>query len=169
MPPNEHSARAQPGTRGEIMANVHSAFMPLGRLIGTWKVQGRTLRATADDVFGRIAIQPILDGAYLELRGHQIFKGLQLDIAYLEIIRIDATKGTYPSDVYLTKGGGPGAGAMRFEWLVEDNGMIVHRGGGATYRGTFSPDGTALQGGVRPDSSADEGMDTAYDVTLTRV
>jgi|EndMetStandDraft_8_1072994.scaffolds.fasta_scaffold772615_1 hypothetical protein len=151
------------------MANVHSAFRPLRGLIGTWKVQGRTLRATADDVSGRITIQPILDGAYLELRGHQIFTGLQLDISYLEIIRIGAAKKTYPSDVYLTKGGGAGAAAMRFEWIVEDNGTVVHRGGGATYRGTFSPDGTALQGGVRPDSSADESMDTAYDVVLTRV
>ncbi len=151
------------------MPKLDSRLQPLEKLIGTWKLTGRTLNAEADDVFGETTVQAILDGAYLEMRGHQSFTNAQPEFPSLEIIHYDPKSKTYPSEAYANMTGGAGGAPVPYEWIVEDDGTIVHRGAGATYRGRFSVDGEELKGGWRPDNGGDGRDEAAYNVTMKRV
>jgi hypothetical protein len=126
-------------------------------------------RSLTTDVAGQTTIQPILDGAYLELRGRQSFTGKELDIPGLEIIHYDADAKTFRSEVYANMSDGPGGAPTPYEWAIEGDGTVIHRGAGATYRGRFSEDGTVLNGGWRPDPGKDSSDESAYDVTMTRI
>lgn len=148
------------------MANLNPAFQPLEKLIGTWKCVGRTIGATEDNVFCDLTVQPILGGRYIELRGHFTFQGYEFDA--IEIVHYDPKAKRFPSEAYANMGEGPGE-AVPYEWYVEDDGTVVHKGAGAIYHGKFSQDYSVLDGGWRPDESADSRPEASYDLKMTRV
>lgn len=61
------------------------------------------------------------------------------------------------------------AGRRNVARRADDDGTVVHRGAGATYRGRFSEDGTELAGGWRPDVGSDERSQANDDLTMHRV
>jgi len=66
-------------------------------------------------------------------------------------------------------GENPDGTPLPYEWFVEEDGTVVHRGAGAIYHGKFREDGNVLDGGWRPDKSEDSRDEAAYDATMTRI
>ena len=149
------------------MASLDETYKPLERLIGTWRASGRTAGSAEDNVAGELTAQPVLDGKFLELRGRLEFAGI--GFPSLEIIHFDPETGTFPSEAFAAMGDGPGGAPTPYEWRVDDDGTVIHRGAGATYSGRFSADGTELTGGWRPDKGSDERSQANYDLTMHRV
>ncbi len=150
------------------MTMLHPAFQPIARLVGSWKLTGRTLGSAEDNIFGETTIRPILDGAYLELRGRMRFKDT-LDFESLEIVHYDVAGNLFPSAAYVNMSGGPGGAPVLYQWFVESDGTVIHRGAGATYRGRFSADDRVLAGGWRPDTKGAASDESAYDAVMTRL
>jgi hypothetical protein len=151
------------------MTQLEPVFKPLEKLIGTWKTAGKTLGSKEDNIFGEVKIEPILDGAYLQISGHMSFKDGMLDFPSIEIIGYDKEKKTFPSTAFANMGETSGEAPVLYEWYVEEDGTVVHRGAGAIYHGKFSDDGNVLDGGWRPDTSEDRRDEASYDLTMTRL
>ncbi len=152
------------------MTKLDPAFEPLAKLIGTWKSAGRTLGAPKDNIFATTTFEPFLEGKYIRVINEMTFDSPNADHVHesLEVLAYDAERHVYPTASYSTLGDGPGA-MIPYEWAVEADGTIIHRGAGAIYRGTFSEDGNTLTGGWRPDDSGDGRDEASYDLTMTRV
>ncbi len=152
------------------MKKLDPAFKPLEKLIGTWESKGRTLNATEDNIFATVTFEPILDGKYIQETDHMTFDSNNAKHVHdgLEIISYDAERNVFPASAHGTLSDGPGI-VIKYEWKVEPDGTIIHRGAGAIYRGTFSEDGNVLKGGWRPDDSGDGRDEASYDLTMTRV
>jgi hypothetical protein len=149
------------------MTKQDPVFKPLKNLIGTWKASGRTLASNEDDISGEVTIEPILDGAYIQIRGRMKFKDYEFPSR--EIIGYDPEKKTFPSWAFANMGEVPGNTPVPYEWYTEKDGTVVHRGAGAIYHGTFSENGDVLTGGWRPENSEDSRDEASYDLIMTRV
>ena len=149
------------------MSELHPTLQPLEQLVGTWRVVGRLPDETEDTILGENTFRPILEGAYLEVTGWMQFGDLKFES--LEIIHYDDNEQTFKSLAYAYMGGETVSAPVPYEWEVESDGTIVHRGAGAKYTGKFSDDGSVLDGGWRPDEDSDERSQAAYDATMTRI
>jgi hypothetical protein len=151
------------------MTKLDPAFKPLEKLIGTWNSKGRSLNATEDNIFATTTFEPFLNGKYIKITNHMTFKTPNADHVHesLEVLAFDPQGKVYPTASFSTLGDGPGV-MIPYEWAVEADGTIIHRGAGAIYRGTFSKDGNTLTGGWRPDKSGDARDEASYDLTMTR-
>ena len=149
------------------MNKLHPTLQPLERLVGAWKLVGRLPEETEDTIFGENTFRPILDGAYLEVTGWMQFGDLSFES--LEIIHYDDKDRVFKSLAYAHMGGETVSAPVPYEWAIESNGTIIHRGAGAKYTGRFSADGNVLDGGWRPDEDSDERSQAAYDATMTRI
>ena len=140
------------------------ALKRLERFVGTWKVTGRTLEATQDNVSGRFSFEWLPGGFFLQQRTELDFAGYQ--VKGLEVIGYDPATDKFPSTVYSSMVGVP----IPYEYDVQGDQVTIRTelNGGATYTGTFSEDGNAGSGGWRPDAGAGPG-NVAYDITTTRV
>jgi hypothetical protein len=136
----------------------------LDRFVGTWELRGRTQGSQEDDVSGRIAFEWLPGGYFLQQRIEIHFAGF--DVGGLELIGYDPERGVYPSTVFSNLIGTP----LAYEYRLDGDDVTIHTevGGGATYRGTFSPDGSAMSGGWRPDEGKEGPGNIAYDITGTR-
>jgi hypothetical protein len=148
----DNSQKAQPSP----------ALKRLEKLDGTWTVTGRTLDSAVDNIKGRVVINWLAGGFFLEQRGEMEFMGTRIES--LEVVYHDPTVDTFPSTVYASISGTP----LPYSWDVRDN-AVTHSGYGATFTGTFSDDGNTLTGGWRPDGRKDAERNVAYDVVMTRV
>jgi hypothetical protein len=138
----------------------------LDRLIGRWRLEGRSLGSKTNNIRGEITISPILGGRYLELRGTMSFQGSP-EFGSLEIVHYDESRDVYPSLVYTDLGDLTGAPPVAYEWALEED-TVVHRGAGATYEGRFNERGDVLEGGWRPDAGGRASDEGAYDLRMTR-
>jgi hypothetical protein len=152
------------------MPNLDPAFKPLEKLIGTWESKGRTLDAPEDNIFATTTFAPTLNGKYIQVTNHMSFKSPKANFEHdsLEIIFYDAERKVFPASSYSTIAEGPGT-LTEYEWAVEADGTLIHRGAGAIYRGTFSKDDNVLDGGWRPEHNEDGRDEASYDLTMTRV
>ena len=140
------------------------ALKRLERFVGTWKVTGRTLDATQDNVSGRFSFEWLPGGFFLQQRTELNFAGYQ--VQGLEVIGYDPATDKFPSTVYSSMVGVP----IPYEYDIQGDQVRIRTelNGGATYRGSFSADGNSGSGGWRPDAGAGPG-NVAYDITTTRV
>jgi hypothetical protein len=139
------------------------ALKRLERFVGTWKVTGRTLDATQDNVSGRFSFEWLPGGFFLQQRTELDFAGYQ--VQGLEVIGYDPATDKFPSTVYSSLVGVP----IPYEYDIQGDQVRIRTelNGGATYTGSFSPDGNSGSGGWRPDEGAGPG-NVAYDITTTR-
>jgi Protein of unknown function (DUF1579) len=139
------------------------ALKRLERFVGTWKVTGRTLDATQDNVSGRFSFEWLPGGFFLQQRTELDFAGYQ--VQGLEVIGYDPATDKFPSTVYSSMVGVP----IPYEYDIQGDQVTIRTelNGGATYRGSFSADGNSGSGGWRPDAGAGPG-NVAYDITTTR-
>jgi hypothetical protein len=138
------------------------ALRRLDKLVGTWRIAGRTLDSTEDNISGKVTIKWMPGGFFLEQRGVIEFMGGKIES--LEIISYDPVTATFPAYVYSSMDGTP----LLYHWDVMGN-TVTHWTKGARYTGAFSEDGTILSGGWRPEEGQEGGGNTAYDAVMTRV
>jgi hypothetical protein len=122
------------------------ALRRLDRYVGTWDMTGRTLGSDVDNVKGQTTFEWLPGGFFLQQRFRADFAGY--DIQSLEVIWYDPETDTFPSTVYASMAGTP----LPYRYEVDGNNLkITAESLGATFRGTWSEDGTAFSGGWRPD------------------
>jgi Protein of unknown function (DUF1579) len=141
------------------------ALKRLERFVGTWEIRGRTLDSEQDNVSGQTTFEWLPGGFFLQQRSQLNFAGYQ--IQGLEVIGYDPATDKFPSIVYASMAGVP----IPYEYDVRGDQVTIRTelGGGATYTGSFSPDGNSGSGGWRPDPGKEGPGNVAYDITTTRV
>jgi hypothetical protein len=134
----------------------------LERLVGTWKLTGRTLSSPEDNITGWTTFEWLPGGFFLQAVGEITFQGTRMHS--LEIIAYDPERKRFPSSVYSSMTGT----IFSYEWDMQGN-TVIHAGLGATYTGTFSEDGKRLIGGWRPDEGITNTDGNTYDAIMIRV
>ena len=134
----------------------------LERLVGTWKLTGRTLSSPEDNITGWTTFEWMPRKFFLKAVGEITFQGSRMQS--LEIIAYDPERKTFPASVYSSMSGN----VFSYEWDIQGN-TVIHSGLGATYTGTFSEDGKMLIGGWRPDEGRASTDGNSYDATMIRV
>jgi hypothetical protein len=138
------------------------ALKRLEKLVGTWKLTGRTLSSNEDNITGWTTFEWMPGGFFLQAVGEINFKGFIMQS--LEIIAYDPQTKTFPSSVYSSIS----ETVFLYQWDVQGN-TVIHSRLGATYTGRFSEDGSMLIGGWRPDEGTESTDERAYDATMIRV
>jgi hypothetical protein len=154
----ENSENTQPVD----MSQPDPALKHVEKLVGTWKLTGRTLSSKEDNITGRTTFEWMPGGFFLKVVGEMNFKGFIMQS--LEIIAYDPERKTFPSSVYSSMSGT----VFPYEWDIQGN-TVIHSGVGATYTGVFSEDGNMLIGGWRPDEETESTDGSAYDAVMIRV
>ena len=155
MPNNENAQPMQ-------MSTPDPALKRLEKLVGTWSIKGRTLDSQDDNISGRVTIEWLPGGFFLQQRGEMEFMGSK--IHSLEIVGYDPSTKAFFSNVYSNMAGVPAP----YEWDVQGN-VVTHWTEGSKYTGTFSEDGNILSGGWRPEEGKEGSENAAYDATMTRM
>ena len=140
----------------------HPALKRLGKLIGEWKLTGRTLNANADNISGWSRFEWLPGGFFVQNTGQLNFMGTNIES--VEMIWYDPTTDTFPSTVYSNLSTEPAS----YHWNVEGN-TVTHWEGTSKYTGTLSDDGKTLVGGWRPNQGEASSEENAYDAVMTRV
>src|SRR5262249_41258222 len=161
MEKNQSGAAVASPQAGQI-AKPDPALRRLDKLVGTWVLKGRTLNAKADNITGRVTIEWLPGGFFLQQRSKLEFMGVKVQA--LEIIGYDPATKTFPSYVYSDKSGVP----LVYHWDVQGN-VVTHWTEGSKYTGTLSADCTILAGGWRPGKGITATATNTYDATMIRV
>ncbi len=140
------------------------ALKRLERLVGTWNIEGRTLDSKDNNVSGRVTIDWLPGGFFLQQRGEIEVMGLKVHA--LEIVGYDASTDTFSSHVFSNMG----EVVARYYWDVQGD-VVTHwtEEFRAKYTGRFSEDGNVLSGGWRPEEGVERSHENTYDATMTRV
>lgn len=157
MDDNDETAQPRPSA-----ASPHPALRRLDRLVGTWRITGRTPDAQDDDISGHVTIEWLPGGFFLQQRGEMAFGNFR--VYSVEIVGYDPSTDAFSSYVFSNMGEGP----ARYGWDVQGE-VVTHWTEGAKYTGTFSEDGTTLAGGWRPDEGKEGPDNVAYDATMIRI
>ncbi len=138
------------------------ALKRLEKLVGVWDIKGRTFDSQEDNITGRVVIEWMPGGFFLEQRGEMEIQGFKAQS--LEILSYDSSADNFPSQVYSSMSGTP----VVYYWNVDGN-RVTHWTKGSRYTGTFSEDGNILSGGWRPDKGIEQNAGNTYDAVMTRV
>lgn len=144
-----------------VLRKPNRALRRLDKLVGTWRLIGRTLGSEHDNIGGRVKIE-WLPGRFFMLQRGWIRHG-KFRIQSVEIIWYDSKTRTFPSYVYSDLNGVP----SRYHWDVRGD-VVKHWTDGAKYIGRFSEDGTRLIGGWRPEKGERKTAGNMYDATMIR-
>ena len=155
MPNNDNAQPMQ-------MSTPDPALKRLEKLVGTWSIKGRTLDSQDDNISGRVTIEWLPGGFFLQQRGEMEFMGSK--IHSLEIVGYDPSTKAFFSNVYSNMAGVPAP----YEWDVQGN-VVTHWTEESKYTGTLSEDGNILSGGWRPEEGKEGPENVAYDATMTRM
>ncbi len=138
------------------------ALKRLEVLVGTWMLTGRTLTSKEDNITGKVTIEWLPGGFFLQQRGEIEMLGQKFQS--LEIVGYDPISQTFPSTVYSSMNGTPAS----YEWDIQGD-LVMHWTEGSKYTGQLSPDGNTLTGGWRPEFGVAENSGNTYDATMSRV
>ncbi len=155
MPNNDNAQPMQ-------MSTPDPALKRLEKLVGTWSIKGRTLDSQDDNISGRVTIEWLPGGFFLQQLGEMEFMGSK--IHSLEIVGYDPSTKAFFSNVYSNMAGVPAP----YEWDVQGN-VVRHWTEESKYTGTLTEDGNILSGGWRPEEGKEGPENVAYDATMTRV
>jgi hypothetical protein len=143
------------------MPQPNSALRRLDKLVGIWKITGRTLDSKIDNIEGLVTIEWTLDDYFLQQKGKMEIMDTKMQS--LEILGYDPSTDTFPALVYSNMGSIP----LSYNWDVQGN-IVTHWTIGAKYTGTFSEDGNVLKGGWRADG-AEENAGNTYDAIMIKI
>jgi len=138
------------------------ALRRLEKLVGEWKIEGRTLDSNRSNTSGQVTIE-WLPGGFFMMQSGEIAVN-EFKVHALEIIGYDPSTKAFPSYVYSDVAGSP----SRYYWDVRGN-VVKHWTKGARYSGKFSEDGNTLSGGWRPSGHQRKTQVNNYDTIMTRV
>ena len=152
---NSKSSNAQ-------LPKPHPALKRLEKLVGMWKLTGRTFDSKKDNISGKVTIEWLPGGFFLQMRG--MIRMEEFEVQSLEIVGYDAATKTFSATVYSNVDGTP----AKYYWQVKGD-RVTHWTKGSKYTGTFSKDGQTLSGGWRPDKGRKETSESSYDAVMRRV
>lgn len=135
---------------------------PLGRLIGAWRIRGRTSDSRFDNISGTTNITWSVDGCFLEQRS--ILRVGPNEMHALEIVAGNGKRGTFPSWVFSSGQPKP----ITYRWIIRGN-SVQHSGLGWTFRGRISRDGRTIVGRWQADRGNRRHRGNTYDAVMTRV
>ena len=144
------------------LPKANPALKRLERLVGTWIIEGRTLDSKDNNISGRVIIDWLPGGFFLQQRGEIEIMGFK--VHSLEIVGYDPATKIFPSYVFSNMG----EVAARYYWDVQGD-VVTHWTKGSKYTGRFSMDGNVLSGGWRPEEGMERTPENTYDATMTRV
>lgn len=140
----------------------HPALKRLERLVGTWKLTGRTYDSNKDNIRGKVTIEWLPGGFFLQMKG--MIRMEDFEVQSLEIVGYDAATKTFPATVYSNVDGAP----AKYYWQVQGD-RVTHWTKGSKYAGTFRKDGQILSGGWRPEKSRKITGESSYDAIMIRI
>src|SRR5215207_3989249 len=108
-----HAAIQETNTQAKQLPQPDPALKRLDRLVGTWELTGRTLDAQEDNITGRVVIEWMPGGFFLQQRGEMNFMGFKAHS--LEILGYNPATDTFPATVYSSMGGVP----LSYHWDVQ--------------------------------------------------
>jgi len=159
----KNGAKSKTSNAGNSRApKPHPALMRLERLVGTWKLTGRTFDSKVDNIRGKVAIEWLPGGFFLQLRG--TIRMDNFEVQHLEIVGYDAVSKTFSANVFSNVDGTP----AKYFWNVKGD-RVTHWTKGSKYTGTFRKDEQTLFGGWRPDKGGKQTEGTSYDAIMIRV
>lgn len=144
------------------MSAAPPALLRFEKLIGTWRVVGRTTDAHHDDVTGWNTFEWLLDGFFLKSRGEITVNNAI--VRSEEFIRYDETTDSFPSHCYTNMS----SEVLMYQWDAHGS-TVLHWTESARYLGTFSPDWETLTGGWRPAPGQPAPSGASFDAVMTRV
>ncbi len=142
------------------------ALKRLDKLVGSWRMKGRTLGSKEDNVFGENTFEWLPGGFFLQQTIKLNFMGFEIQST--EIIGYDPSTKAFASHVYSNMSGI----ALPYQWDVQGDTLMIsveEAGYAAKFKGTFSDNGNALSGGWRPEPGTENPGNVAYDLSGTRV
>jgi hypothetical protein len=145
------------------------ALKRLERLVGTWKMKGRTLGSKEENISATTTFKWLHADA-----DKSFFLQQDMDMDYAgtrirshELIGYNPKTKAFSSLVFSNMAAEP----WPYEWDVRDDVVTISVKYGlmdAKYTGKFSADGKSFSGGWRPDVGADETINAPYDITASR-
>ncbi len=153
------------GKRGHSRPVPAPHLRPLAQLVGTWRIRGRTPDSKVDNIRGVVRFVWSDDMTFLESRG--VLRVGKLEARALEIMTYAGAPGAFLGWVFSSYSTGK-AKPARYHWSIKGS-RVRHSGLGATFRGSFSPDGRILSGGWHPDPGRKRLSGSRYDAVMTRV
>ncbi len=145
------------------------ALSRLDRLVGTWRIKGRTAGADKDDVVGTTTFKWLQGKS-----GDSFFLEQDMDMDYAgtpikshELIGHDPKAKAFSSYVYSNMAPDP----WPYEWNIQGDTLTIsikHGPMRAKFTGKFAADGNSFSGGWRPNPGADKKINAPYDFTASR-
>ena len=145
------------------------ALKQLNRFVGTWNLKGHPIGSDEDSITGTTTFKWLTDDGqsfFLEQDMDMDFDGKP--IKSHELIGYNPKTKAFASYVYSNMPPDP----WPYAWEVQDDDLIISIKKppmDATFHAKFSPDGKSFSGGWRPNPGADVNVNSAYDITATRV
>ena len=153
--PQENSLQPQ-------IQQPNPALKRLDRLVGTWRMTGRTLNAEQDNFSGTATFEWLPGGHFLQTTGTVEMNGFKF--WNMEIIGYDASIDAFTSTVYSSM-----EGVTRvYHWDFQGD-TLTHWEETSKYTGTISPDGNTIMGGWRPFEGMESHEGNTYDATMIRM
>src|SRR5258706_11849476 len=115
----QHPTTAEISSSLGHLSTPEPALMRLNKLVGTWELTGHTLESAEDNIIGRVTIEWLPGGFFLEQRGE--IELMEIKVQSVEIIGYDPVTNTFPSYVYSNMGGEP----LRYHWDVQED-LVTH-------------------------------------------
>ncbi len=146
----------------ERLPRPNPALTRLERLVGAWDIRGRTFNSAEDDIRGKVVVDWLPGGFFLELRGELESRGFH--VHSLEIVGYDPSTRAFAAHVYSSMG----ENAAVYQWDVQGD-TVTHWTEGSRYTGQFSADGDTLSGRWRPDEGEPKSEGNSYEAIMTRL
>jgi hypothetical protein len=162
LPRRDFGLPPMPRNSGANRANPSPSLRPLDRLLGTWRIRGRTPDSPSDNIRGIVRYAWSDDRTFLESRGS--IKVGTFEVRALEVLTYAGKPGNFVGWVF----SGGQTKPLRYRWVFRGN-RVLHAGLGATFRGSFSRDGRKLSGGWFPDPGRRRLPGSRYDSVMTRI
>lgn len=146
------------------------ALKRLNRLVGKWTMRGRPLGSDKDIITGTTTFRWLHEDSD---RSFFLLQEMEMDydgmpIKSHELIGYDPMTEAFSSFVYSNMAPDP----WPYTWDIQGDDIsiaIKKPPMDASFTGQFAPDGKSFSGGWRPNPGADEQINAAYDVTVTRI
>lgn len=155
-----NSKPSRPGN--SQLSKPHPALKHLERLVSRWKLTGRSFDSKKDNTRGKVAIDWLPGGFFLQMKG--MIRMEDFEVQSLEIVGYDAKAKNFSANVFSNMDGAP----AKYYWQVKGD-RVTHWTKGSKYTGTFSKEGQMLSGGWRPDKGKKDTAGSSYDAVMTRV
>jgi hypothetical protein len=143
-----------------------AALKRIDRLVGTWRLRGRSLGSDQYTITGTTTFKWLYGGFFLVQDMDMDYAGTA--IKSHELIGYDPKSKTFASTVFSNMAPDP----WPYQWDIDGDDItisIVKPPMDATFKGKFAADGKSWSGGWRPNTGADETINAPYDIIVSRV